>query len=63
MEEKKGVKTYKVVILVLVSIFVTAILTTFTMLFVSASLIGASSSNPLSNVEITEESTDISKCN
>lgn len=61
MEEKKGVKTYKVVILVLVSIFVTAILTTFTMLFVSASLIGASSSNPLSNVEITEESTDISK--
>lgn len=61
MEEKKGVKTYKVVILVLVSIFVTAILTTFTMLFVSASLIGASPSNPLSNVEITEESTDISK--
>lgn len=60
MEEKRGMKTYKVVILVLVSIFVTAIFTTFAMLFVSASLFGESSRNPLYNVGITEESTDIS---
>lgn len=60
MEEKKGMQTYKVVILVLLSIFVTAILTTFTMLFFSASIIGSNSNRLLYNVGPTEESTDIS---
>lgn len=60
MEEKKGMQTYKVVILVFVSIFVTALFTTFTMLFVSASIIGNNSNNPLYNVGTTEKSEDIS---
>lgn len=65
MEEKKGIQTYKVVMLVIATMFVTFLVTTLLMIFVPTTLLinkksDQGESNSFLNITKTEESKDIS---